>query len=701
MNTTPLYQPNQLDIYDTYTYEINVYVVHPQNLHLGEDALQKPNGTTLLMSTADNGYGYNISDLEHVFSMGYGNVRHAVASYFRMTVLEPNGCSLLSRIKLICNDMGISNHLQAGYLITVGFNGRNDSGNSVAYSPKFSYSVRIVNFDFIVEAGGSQYTIELVDGNASGYNGSTNVIKSQITIVASTFGDFVKQFNAKMRKTLRAQWAADPQGGRYYDDISIAFDESTESWGRWEFQALKEPFSSSAINFIGIPSEQPELQINITNGSQIPDIISQVLQLTKEYKQIVAAQGKTTTYLRESPSENVSDLGLADLPVFFKSLPEVVDLAFDELTNRYQKRVTHYIHAFKVPTQIIEPLSYQAGIYNNATQQKRVKNIIENKLLRKRYDYIFTGNNTDVLDLEMKFNHAYFTITPLAGGNWGESAITEPKTANDLDNISARVQAIQKARERLVDSQRALEERREQLANETTTATPAPSIRLGETVDSLEQTVVAEEESFSNVYDENFDFLRQRYGLGEGDAAFLSRFNADVVSEDDFTSSDNDTKAGSLKMGAVRANLESSADMVEIDLGVKGDPYWIGMPNSPKYFNSTQDDIVNYMNGYPGFFLNVNLPVDENANGQRLPSPDFQLTGIYFVTGVINRFNSGQFTQRLTGHRDVSTNTSRVYTMLKNDSATLEGVNRAILNQNVIDLSQQMENAYRRNALGE
>jgi hypothetical protein len=155
-----------------------------------------------------------------------------------------------------------------------------------------------------------------------------------------------------------------------------------------------------------------------------------------------------------------------------------------------------------------------------------------------------------------------------------------------------------------------------------------------------------------------------------------------VVDQSDWYAPENDRSGGSLQFGAVSANLENTGDLMKIEIAVRGDPYWMGRPNSFYRTNTNVDDLVDYERGGNLFFLNIRLPIDVDDEGIHKPRSDFSITGLYSVISVVNSFSNGQFVQYISAVRDIATNASTVYKTLDNppdvaktSSASLDNAN--------------------------
>tara|TARA_B110000090_G_C13393004_1_gene450177 strand:+ start:613 stop:3237 length:2625 start_codon:yes stop_codon:yes gene_type:complete len=108
------------------------------------------------------------------------------------------------------------------------------------------------------------------------------------------------------------------------------------------------------------------------------------------------------------------------------------------------------------------------------------------------------------------------------------------------------------------------------------------------------------------------------------------------------------------------ALMNSPTDLIEVDLEILGDPYFItdsGMGNYnalqvPGILNITSDGTMNYQNGEVDVELNFRTPIDYGPSGYMdFPgggtTPVAEFSGLYQVLFVRNSFSGGQFTQTL------------------------------------------------------
>ena len=650
------YLPNALNVYETYTYNLKLYMIRPDETPSMELNISTPGKSTLIIDNAGLA-NYNITNLEQHNVVGHSRVRNTFANRFTIQVAEANGVTLLDTIRRSAAAMGIIDHKQAVYILVIEFNGRKSDGRASKHSQVFYYPIKITDFQFKVDTGGTNYNITAIENSTAAYNYLNNVIKSQVTILASTVGDFFEQFNTIVNQAAKDAIVYSLDQIRP-DEVKVTFDESISDWKQWQFQALAEEQTQDNVNIIsaGAGTGQSVLQVTIGNGSNLTDIVHIILSQTAEYKQIVLDGGGSA---RSHPSEEV-DSGLDQLPVFHKVVGNVTYGEFDWLRNDYTRKSEYKVSPYIIAEQILSPLAYIEGITDANIQATRVRRLMERGLLRKKYDYIFTGANTEVLDFDIQIDYAYYHTTPYGGGQLGDANITAPPQAigndNPLGNLINRIADIKAQISGLERAQR---------ANTRTSTTFQPGEagfgnRAANTLSiaNLDVQIQGLGDIFNSTVAE-FGQILDSSGMSESDIAMTLRFAQDVISDGDVAGSDNDNTGGHLKFGALITNIENQADLMSIELGIRGDPYWLGKPNS--FYDTALrngNNLANFEKGSNGFYLKCALPYPyEDANGRRKPNVEYEISGFYTVIDVITRYTGGQFTMHLNAVRDLGTNT--------------------------------------------
>jgi hypothetical protein len=114
------------------------------------------------------------------------------------------------------------------------------------------------------------------------------------------------------------------------------------------------------------------------------------------------------------------------------------------------------------------------------------------------------------------------------------------------------------------------------------------------------------------------------------------------------------------------AITKSQGDMIELDMTIIGDPYYIAHSGMGNYTGSStsnssnllDDGSINYQNGEVDIVVNFRTPIDINQGtglytftGSIDSAPVTSWSGIYRLTEVTSTFNGGEFKQKLGGYR--------------------------------------------------
>jgi hypothetical protein len=114
------------------------------------------------------------------------------------------------------------------------------------------------------------------------------------------------------------------------------------------------------------------------------------------------------------------------------------------------------------------------------------------------------------------------------------------------------------------------------------------------------------------------------------------------------------------------AITKTQGDMIELDMKIIGDPYYIAHSGMGNYTGSStsnsssllDDGSINYQNGEVDIVVNFRTPIDINQGtglytftGTTASAPVISWSGIYRLTEVTSTFRNGEFTQLLGGYR--------------------------------------------------
>ena len=640
-------------------------MVHPDSVGLLDAAIS--NGKTILMADNSQESRYNINDVEQQFTVGHSKVRATYSNTFTIKIAEPDGTTFLESIALSAAQLNIQNHMLARYFLTIQFIGRMPDGSAKRHPSKFVYPIVFQDIQMAIDAGGSQYSITAIEQNSSAFSYLEQVVKTQITLEANNVGEFISELMRKYQTSLENELLFNINAA-YSDTYEITFDTETgtDEWESWPIQQASEALKNLGPSKIG-----DKIHFTIPNGSNLADITSMVLQSTAEYKKIVNDEGG---FMKSAPGDP-ANADLDKFPVFYKVIPKVKMGLFDPLRRDYVKEITFKIKKHIVVDRVMDTVQYRDGITESTIQKNRISKMFSRNLLRKRYDYIFTGLNTEIMQLDLTLNNQYYEISVVGNGQVGDPGNQSTTAGNAGATLHDQIKTTKNS---LILANRNIQKfltgkDGKGIASSAFLGADAFIAKMEEEIAGIRSELEERLKDFAD----GLNGLDVELTGTNGGGSFLSqeqssgsismpiRFGADIVDDSDIYGPENDTSGGVLQFGAVKSNLENSADMLAIEMGIRGDPYWMGMPNSFYRSGPQSTELADYEIGGILFFLNVKFPISEDSSGRRTPRDDYTVSGTYRVVDVISRFSGGLFTQHINAVRDTSTNTATVLSTLQ------------------------------------
>jgi hypothetical protein len=308
---------------------------------------------------------------------------------------------------------------------------------------------------------------------------------------------------------------------------------------------------------------------SFTQGQKITDIIVQAIVSSDYVKKAL------------DPT-NLTDEGYIQ---WFKIDAQIEILSPEATSGKYARKYIYRVVPYYVHHTVWSNPSVPGAGYDKLTEQ-----------IAKKYEYIYTGQNTSVLKFDIDINNMFFTAKSPTSAD-SNPAVTE----SDQNGVG----------------QRDIEE--------TSAGTPiVPEANATKTPNSTT------------------------------DSDKVNNLNAPVKG-----GSGNRTPEQIIAENFHKAIIEgSSADMVKIKIDIMGDPYWIVDSGLGNYFSSappksqiTNDGTMNYEAGDVYIYIGFRTPADYNEETGLYDFSKYEtessFSGIYKVTRVENKFSGGTFKQQL------------------------------------------------------
>jgi len=371
---------------------------------------------------------------------------------------------------------------------------------------------------------------------------------------------------------------------------------------------------------------------------------------------------------------------------------------YDFLSKNYTKDIKYDIKQFIAPELVHDAGQHDIVLSSADIQMDRIKNIVGNDLLKKRFDYHFTGLNTEVLNLDVYLNHTYYQLQAVNQGTARTGGRAFPgagSAENELALLKGQLQENRAKLSKNTSEKIKLEQERESLGGGPDTNNPNAMASKERSLDDRKSKNELEREKLEERENEIAEQIKSVQKLANKEARLRTQSRLDNISGDFYITQndvvgsqaedsrdshplsfnvaeinskatngpeDGDTN-GALFLGAVEINLNSLADLMQQQITVRGDPYWLGRPRSTSSVLNGAD----YQRGGPCYFLNMNFPTypDESSGLMNIPEANFGIVGVYRVIEIDANYSDGQFTMNLTSYRDVNTNVGKVWTFLQ------------------------------------
>lgn len=484
---------NPLHDYATSTYGITLFLLTEKDYNTLVTNPQNWSPSNALISSAGNYKGvkrnpefrddfyFDNLKLDTVIGLN-ANTRGTNAIDISFTVIEPYGMTLLDRVINAATAAGSKNYLKQPYLLQIDFFGSKSLGDMQSPIPYLTKRIPIMLLEMKIKSGvkGTEYAIRAVPFNHGAFLATTNSTPANFEVKATTVRDFFEEAGGasvveqkKSREAERQQLQQERLGVDYgefttAEDVkrvdarqadfnkrasaSYKAESYAGAWNAWnqDLADKKNVSIANRIKFViddeiadskivddrapidrtpysqvgttatksGQQGNNAEISkatpaggfdpskmiFNISAGSSVVDVINLVM--------------RNSEYIKNQVSDPLQrEQAKANTPVdFFKITSSVKIIGFDTKRNEYAKETTYYIKKYK---------------YYNSKTPNMSKSTPPGAV--KRYDYIYTGKNIDILDFSIDFDTAFYT-TMIANRQNIESLSSQPDAGDELSS---------------------------------------------------------------------------------------------------------------------------------------------------------------------------------------------------------------------------------------------------------------------------
>jgi hypothetical protein len=354
---------------------------------------------------------------------GYNEERRlTTVAKISMDIVEPWGITLLERVKAAAANNNYLDHLDAPYLLTIDFAGWDEKGQPIkdGKNLKRMIPIKLLQMDIDISQGGTVYSITAIPYSEFAYVDRYNTVRTAGTIIPKdkTFSSIVQE----LEKILNKQTKDETDDGIneipdvYEVSIDKAFNPDTTFVVQKYLQQLpmrKQSYDTSAGYGEG------QVDAALFKAANVDTSMG-----NHEYMKIAAGDGivkiledimKTHPDVNQDKYDEWESWVKKKVGKWGKDAQAVYDEARGMFFTSYKIRSTVIPQArfdekrktnVKLIKYVIEP--YLIHAYNLAISGVSTGDNFKH-FVHKTYNYIFTGENVDILDVRIQYKVAYYS----------------------------------------------------------------------------------------------------------------------------------------------------------------------------------------------------------------------------------------------------------------------------------------------------
>lgn len=392
-----------------------------------------------------------IDDIEITSLMTFSHSSNSsLPTKIKFDVVEPYSINgFIEALHVAAVAAGYTSYLNASFVLKLEFKGYPDSDdfsspvtipNTTRYFP-----IGITGIDVDVSEKGTKYVVTAVPYNERSF-GQQNILKKSIKMKGSSVKEILTNLIDTVNKqNIKSYQDSKPNGNiNQVDEYAIKFPSWSDSTGWVDTQdnkiasaILVELLKDNALYSMADPGNSSKPDGYKTTGKITPSP-SEVSSKPESIK-----YNPTTTSVQFSEKMNIHDIivavirdseytrniikdikkhtdqyGMVD---YFMVRIETTNTGINnEETKKPVQKITYVITPYKIHFTKIPNLS------DNLIKEEELK-----RLSVREYNYIYTGQNVDVLSFKLNFNTLFFEAVPMS---MGKKDVPEAKTSAANNN---------------------------------------------------------------------------------------------------------------------------------------------------------------------------------------------------------------------------------------------------------------------------
>ncbi len=409
------FSPNILDNYDVYTYHWKLFITSLENASSGH--VLDPAVQTII---AESGVSDLTIDKIEIQSITTPSTESGTGTQtlLKFEIIEPSGAALLDQLFYQATALGIGNWLVMPCFIQLEFRGRDPvTGASLPGGTdtnlgalRWVWPIKLTNSKANVTQVGTHYEFDAIFYNELAQSNSYFTIQHNVVLSnIRTLGDALKDLEDKLNAD---QWE------KLVDDYSIPDIYRIHVDPVIANKVLAPPTNKNtkrASDFFDLNKKTGSYNA----GTSIDSIINSLCAATSYFQEKL--QDSTTP---SSKPKSITE-EIDQMKKFWRVITETKPTKFD--IRRQDNAVEIDIYVTEYDLGAVDVVPEQTGQTQDSipASMKRFTEYIQKKILRKKYNYIFTGLNDQVINLDLNMNFSFAAALSRFGGEYIDSATSD------------------------------------------------------------------------------------------------------------------------------------------------------------------------------------------------------------------------------------------------------------------------------------
>ena len=481
---------NPLDTFSSYTYIITLYMITPSaydafiasgrtNINAIRNAASaqinqqlNKKGVGAFIIAQSGGYNREKSDLPG-FELDYyiDNLKiktsvnptatqsHTNITELRLNIIEPYGFSFITKLRnaseyLIRSNPDIkgytlvTNAAQQFFMLGIKFIGYDKDGNPISSDDKnfnnssnnyeLFYDIVIKNVKFKLDGKATVYNVSArATKPAIGFGLKYGRIPPNLSVQASTVGEALERIAeklnnvstdaAKQTNTIANRYSFEIVGASTEDEDKIRkaslITQSDKDKNKTGTSDAKTTIQINPVTVRDLPNLSQKL-VQFGDGTSILDALTQIISNSQYLESALAIIRKSQLEQDQSIKEKGKVINSGDNKIsWFNVSAEVKVLGWDNVRKDWAFDIKYIIQPYLTPA-VTSVYAKNGQVYYGPV---------------KRYNYWFTGENSEVLSYEHDYNNMYYTVALDANAQYGQAIGARNEDGNLIGNMPPQV----------------------------------------------------------------------------------------------------------------------------------------------------------------------------------------------------------------------------------------------------------------------